>query len=233
MKELRKFTICLALAFGAPWLFLIVLPWAKMRDFGPIPYGEEDGEVEAPAYPPGRAGRVAAGHLVYAKEGCAYCHTQMVRPTYAGSDMWRTGWAGREEEGLQREPRPRDYVGESYAFLGVHRIGPDLSNAGWRLPDAAWHHLHLYNPRAVSPWSIMPSFNHLYKKQPIEGTPSEDALPLTGKYAPEEGFEIVPTSEARALVEYLQSMKKDYKVPVALKNGKEGEGNAPGGASGT
>ncbi len=102
MKELKSFTIGLGIAFGLPWLFLVMIPWAKMRDFEPVPYGDADGEVEAPAYPPGRSGLTMQGHRVYAEEGCTYCHTQMIRPTYAGSDMWRQGWGGREEDGLQR-----------------------------------------------------------------------------------------------------------------------------------
>lgn len=231
MNQLQKFTGGLALAFGAPWLFLIVIPWAKMRDLDAIPYGEADTEVEAPAYPPGKSGRVLAGHRVYAEEGCTYCHTQMVRPTYAGSDMWREGWAGREADGLNREPRPRDYLGESYAFLGVHRNGPDLSNVGWRLPDAAWHHLHLYNPRAATDWSIMPAFDHLYEVRPIESAPSADALPLTGEHAPKPGYEVVPTAKARALVEYLLSLKKDYKLPVVLSGKSPGTASAGGSGS--
>lgn len=233
MKELKRFTICLGVAFGLPWLFLVMIPWAKMNDFGPVAYGDADGEVEAPAYAPGKSGLTEQGYRVYAEEGCVYCHTQMIRPTYAGSDMWRAGWGGREEDGLQRETRPRDFAGEKYAFLGVHRIGPDLANVAWRKPDEAWHHLHLYNPRLVSPGSVMPGFNHLYEVKPIEGGGSEDALALSGADAPATGFEVVPTPEARALVDYILSLKKDYKVPVALKEGESEGTDAAEDGSGT
>ncbi len=233
MNQLQKFTLGLALAFGLPWLFLIVIPWAHMRALEPVPYSEEDGDVEVSAYPPGLAGRVRAGHRVYAEQGCVYCHTQMVRPTYAGSDLWRPGWGGREEEGLQRETRMQDYLGESYAFLGVYRNGPDLSNVGWRIEDPAWHHRHLYNPRAENEWSIMPSFSYLYEKRPVEGQPSADALELPAEFAPEEGYEIVPTSEAKALVEYLMSLKKDYKVPVAVRKGRGGAAPDSGAGAGS
>ena len=219
MKELKRFTIGLGVAFGLPWLLLVMIPWAKMNGFRPVAYGDADGEVEAPAFPTGKSGHAMRGYRVYAEEGCTYCHTQMVRPTYAGSDMWRPGWGGREEEGLQRETRPRDFVGEKYAFLGVHRVGPDLSNVGWRKTDEAWHHLHLYNPRSISAGSVMPSYGHLYEVKSVEGGGSDNALELSGEDAPEAGFEVVPTTEARALVDYILSLKKDYKVPMALQNG--------------
>lgn len=233
MKELRRFTISLAAVFGLPWLFLVMIPWAKMRDLRPIAYGEADGEVEAPSYPPGKSGQVQWGHRLYAQEGCVYCHTQMVRPTYAGSDLWRLGWGGREEEGLARETRPHDFLGEPYAFLGVHRIGPDLSNAGWRLPEKAWHHLHLFNPRIVTPESVMPSFNHLYKVKPIEGGRSAEALDLQGPHAPPDGYQVVPTPEARALVDYILSLKKDHKLPTALESRPAAGSAVAAGDSGT
>ena len=47
-----------------------------------------------------------------------------------------------------------------------------------------------------------------------------------GADAPAAGFEVVPTSDARALVDYILSLKKDYKVPVALKNGESGAADA-------
>lgn len=216
MKELQKFTIALALAFGLPWLCLIVIPWAKMGSLTAVAYSEADEQPVRAVFPPGKAGRVANGREVYASEGCAYCHTQMVRPTYAGADIWRPGWGGREEEGLERSTRPEDFLGEPYAFLGVHRVGPDLANVGWRLDDAAWHHLHLYSPRTVTSWSVMPSYSSLYRVQEIEAAPSENALVLPVDLAPPDGYEVVPTSKAMALVDYLRSLKKDAKVPVAL-----------------
>ena len=150
-----------------------------------------------PAYPDRqtlRFGESDFGAKIYAAEGCAYCHTQMVRPTYAGPDMWRTGWGGRDPEGLSRETRPEDYFGESFAFLGYQRMGQDLSNVGHRITSREEMHRHLYDPRSFDQDSGMPAYTHLYTR---------------------EGDRYVPTAKAEALVDYLLSRKKDAKIPVA------------------
>ncbi len=83
----------------------------------------------------------------------------------------------------------------------------------------------------------MPGFNHLYEVRPIAGGGSDGALQLSGADAPPAGFEVVPSPEARALVDYILSLKKDYKVPVALKDGGSAgagtAGNAAEDGSGT
>lgn len=243
MTHIKTFTLLLAAVFGLPWLVLVVYPHASLRNLAPVAYSEEESQAaEGTVFPPGWAGRVANGRLVYAAEGCVYCHTQMLRPTYvAGEDMWREGWGGRGTnwEGGEgkpvplREPRPQDYLGEEYAFLGIQRNGPDLSNVGWRMPDAAWHHLHLYNPRIVSWRSNMPAYKSLYEKRRIGAKPSLNALKLEGEHAPEEGYEIVPTKRAEALVSYLLSLKKDYLVPRELGGPgiQQEEGSSAGAAA--
>ena len=120
-----------------------------------------------------RYGESDFGAKVYAAEGCAYCHTQMVRPTYAGPDMWRSGWGGRESEGLSRETRPEDYFGEGFAYLGYQRLGQDLSNVGHRITSREKMHRHLYDPKSFDGDSGMPAFKHLY-----------DYSEETGEYTP-------------------------------------------------
>jgi cytochrome c oxidase cbb3-type subunit 2 len=41
------------------------------------------------------------------------------------------------------------------------------------------------------------------------------SIPADSEYAPERGYEIVPTRRAEALVEYLLSLKIDYSLPEA------------------
>ena len=76
--------------------------------------------------------------------------------------------------------------------------------------SAAWHHRHFYSPRSVTPESIMPAYRFLYDKRPISGQPSADALKLTGKDAPPEGWEIVPTYDAQCLVAFLLSLNQSH-----------------------
>ena len=226
-SEFSRFAFGLGLAFGLPWLLLVVVPYVKLSAIEPVAYTEADGAEGLISYPQKAAGgNVATGERLYDSLGCAYCHTQMVRPTYAGADMWR-GWGGRQEGGLARETRPEDYWGDTRAMLGYVRIGPDLANVGWRTSDRAALHQHLYSPRSVNRESVMPGYESLYEVRKVLGQPSASAIQLDGKFAPEAGFEVVPTSDAEALVDYLISRKKDAPIPGSgSEAGAEGDSAA-------
>ena len=215
MSDFRKFILALTVTFGLPWLLMIVIPAVRYQSLAPTLYDKDRDGAEG-IYPPAPINR--QGQLVYAREGCVQCHTQMIRPPQLALDGWRKGW------GQDQEPRPaapvrsntlHDYLGEPYAYLGVQRNGPDLTNYGWRAPDRNAIHLKLYQPRAQNDWSNMPALKHLYIVRKAQGQESERALKLTGEYAPEPGYEVVPTAEAEALVDYLLSLKKDYPIPGA------------------
>ena len=200
------------LTFASSWLGLVVAPYLQLGKLQPV-RDEITGEV----YPPQLTGSAIRGRKVYAANGCVYCHTQQVRgPTRLlkegtlPPDIAR-GWG-------TRRTYPRDYLGEKPHFLGTMRTGPDLSNVGLRY-KADWQHRHLYAPAAISKGSTMPPFRYLYKKQRIVGAPTPDALDFSqipGVAPPEEGYEIVPTQEARDLVAYLLSLKRSaYELPEA------------------
>jgi cytochrome c oxidase cbb3-type subunit 2 len=147
----------------------------------------------------------ARGRRVYIENGCLYCHTQQVRDPAFTTDMGR-GWGSRATV-------PADYVYDRPHLLGTMRTGPDLINVGARLPDPNWHLLHLYNPRALVPWSIMPSFRFLFEERaPGSMRPGEQVVPVPGPYAP-RGKVVVSTPDALALVTYLLSLKREYPVP--------------------
>jgi cbb3-type cytochrome oxidase cytochrome c subunit len=76
--------------------------------------------------------------------------------------------------------------------------------------SAAWHHQHLYSPRSLTFDSNMPAYRFLYEKRRISGERSADALKLPAKEAPPEGWEIVPTYEAKCLVAYLMSLDQSH-----------------------
>jgi cytochrome c oxidase cbb3-type subunit 2 len=151
-------------------------------------------------YPGGRSGTANQGQQVYKANGCAACHTMQVRANMdrTTSDFQR-GW-GRRNTVLQ------DFLYDQNVMLGQVRIGPDLADVGTRLPDRNYQLLHLYNPRITTSGSLMPQFPYLFQKRKIGTMPSPNALNLSGEYAPEKGYEIVPTHEAEALVTYITSL---------------------------
>jgi mono/diheme cytochrome c family protein len=95
----------------------------------------------------------ARGRHVYAREGCAYCHTQQVR--YLEADIRRYGAPTLAWEIQFDSPH----------LWGTRRIGPDLAReGGTRSTD--WHYAHLFAPRSVVPLSIMPSYAALFDGSP-------------------------------------------------------------------
>lgn len=219
MTDFRTFVLKLAVAFGLPWLFLIVWPAISYQSLAPVAYDKEKGdELDNAYWYPLAAPVNAQGARLYAAEGCVQCHSQMIRPPQVALDGWRKGW-GQSQEGRPAEPARgttlRDYFGEPHAYLGITRSGPDLTNAGYRFTNRTDVHMHLYAPKARNPWSNAPAYKHLYTTRKIQGPGSNAALPLKGsKYEPKRGFEVVPTAEAEVLVDYLMSLKRDYAKPL-------------------
>lgn len=221
-KEFPRFILGLAVAFAVPWLVLVVMPYLRLSAVEPVLYTASDEVDSTVSYPSVWIGASKDGERIYASAGCAYCHTQMVRPTYAGADMWRKGWGGDEAEGKARETGSRDYANDRYAMLGYMRIGPDLANVGTRYQERDWYHLKLYNTRMEVADSSMPSYEYLYNKQLIDGQRSGKALKLEGVFAVEDGYEVVPTEKAEALVDYLLSRKMNAKLPLTEVGDKTG-----------
>jgi cytochrome c oxidase cbb3-type subunit II len=133
------------------------------------------------------------GRDVYVREGCAYCHTQQVRPL--PSDL-----------PFGRPSAPGDFAYQTPELLGAHRTGPDLTNIGSRQGSATWQYIHLYDPRAVVPQSVMPSYPWLFKIH-ARGASSAETVPLPAPFAPRDGS-VVPTADGAALVAYLLGLKQ-------------------------
>jgi cytochrome c oxidase cbb3-type subunit II len=222
--SLRTFILGLTASFGVAWLAMIVVPYFKMRDLAPVTVAAADGTKTV--FFPKRTGRVADGAKVYGENGCYLCHTQVVRPTYAGNDLYRPDWGGLKNDAdrgdTRRETNAFDFIGEKFAHVGVNRMGPDLSNIGRRVEThpasdgnpSEWLYVHLYDPtKNPKLWnSKCPPHPFLFEKREIKGNAAADALPIDVG----AGFELVPGSDARALVSYLLSLKKDHPVPAAL-----------------
>ena len=99
--------------------------------------------------------------------------------------------------------------------------------------SAAWHHLHLYNPRSVLAGSSsnMPSFKFLYETRRITGERSADALKLTGADDPGEDWEVVPTYDAKCLVAYLMSLDQSHELKEAKLNAAPAPASSPAAAA--
>ena len=155
----------------------------------------------------------AEGREVYVANGCSYCHTQQVRPL-------------SQDKVFGRPSAPGDFAYQTPELLGSERTGPDLTNVGVRQPSAVWQYIHLYNPRAVVPDSIMPSFAWMFDivdKAPAGISP----VPLPKAYAPTHGV-VIPKREAQALLAYLLSLKQP---PLPTSEPAAGLANRAGGAT--
>jgi len=134
----------------------------------------------------------ARGRNVYVAEGCFYCHTQQVRPLSG-------------DKPFGRPSAPGDYAYQTPELLGSERNGPDLSNIGKRQSSSVWQYIHLYEPRAVVPQSIMPAFPWLFRV--VDKVPAgEKPVPLPPQFAP--GGAVIPSDDGKALVAYLLSLKQ-------------------------
>ena len=178
------------------------------------------------------------GRDIYIREGCAYCHSQMIRPFRA--------------EVLRYDAKDMEYskAGEfvyDHPFLwGSKRTGPDLHREGG-LRENSWHYSHMYNPRDVEEKSIMPAYPWLFENfYDKESTPAKINAMITLGVPYPEGYEdqaiadaekqaneIVenlansrdkinshPDLEIIALIAYLQRLGTDIKVKENLTENK-------------
>jgi cytochrome c oxidase cbb3-type subunit 2 len=160
--------------------------------------------VEPPVGLKAYADSELAGRKVYISLGCLYCHSQQVRAPSFGSDQGR-GWG--------RASYPEDYAYDQPHQLGTMRTGPDLMNIGLRQPSRAWHYAHLYEPRAVTPGSVMPAFPFLFAVK-AQADMGDEIVGLPAGMGP-TGKVVVAGPEVRALVSYLLSLRHAYPAGVS------------------
>jgi cbb3-type cytochrome oxidase cytochrome c subunit len=86
----------------------------------------------------------------------------------------------------------------------------ELSNSNPPAYSAAWHHRHLYRPRSLVLDSNMPNYHFLYEKRRISGQRAADALNLGEGDGVPEGWEVVPTYDAKCIVAYLMSLDQSH-----------------------
>ncbi|GGB47153.1 cytochrome c oxidase, cbb3-type subunit II [Tistrella bauzanensis] len=95
-----------------------------------------------------------AGRDIYIREGCYTCHSQQVRPFRDEAE--RYGHYSLAAESKYDHPFQ----------WGSKRTGPDLARVGGKYSNE-WHVAHLYDPRALVPGSVMPTYGFLLNR-PLE-----------------------------------------------------------------
>ena len=167
------------------------------------------------------------GRDLYIREGCVGCHSQMIRPFRA--ETARYGDYSKAGEFVYDHP-----------FLwGSKRTGPDLQREGGKYPDA-WHFVHMRQPSATSPRSIMPAYGWLYDAaldtSHIEGkiitlrrlgVPYPDGYERRAEAELKAQADVIATGLTRggqavtadkeiiALIAYLQRLGRDVSTPPA------------------
>lgn len=92
------------------------------------------------------------GRNIYVREGCYLCHSQQIRPMR--DEVERYGPYSLAAESIYDHPFQ----------WGSKRTGPDLARVGGRYSNQ-WHVLHMVDPRAVVPESIMPAYPFLAERR--------------------------------------------------------------------
>jgi cytochrome c oxidase cbb3-type subunit I/II len=148
--------------FGAGLLFFFV-SFAALGVFPALHLHETIARTTPPGARLALTPAEERGEQIYARDGCAYCHTEQVRFTPA--DEWRFGPPTQAWETQDEFPQ----------MWGTRRIGPDLAReSGKRSED--WQLVHLYDPRFTVPDSMMPGFGWLFRGGPDK--PTRDARDL-------------------------------------------------------
>jgi cytochrome c oxidase cbb3-type subunit 2 len=93
-----------------------------------------------------------AGRDIYIREGCYVCHSQMIRSLR--DEVERYGHYSLAAESMYDHPFQ----------WGSKRTGPDLARVGGKYSDE-WHVVHMQDPRAIVPESIMPGYPFLARRR--------------------------------------------------------------------
>ncbi len=145
-------------------------------------------------------------------------------PAVASASPSPTSAAASPSAPIAAAPNPQAAASPAVAALAAE------TKSGEPTPySAAWHHQHLYSPRSIDQDSNMPAYRFLYEKHRISGEHSLDALTLTGSDAPGEGWEIIPTYDAKCLVAFL--MSRDQSHPLKEVKSATAAASPPAGPS--
>ena len=210
MKRSTSIFLGLLAVFLLGWVVMVFVPYLQLGRL--LPDVDDTTHDQTPAAFNGLAEQ---GRVIYATNGCVYCHSQQVHSRAANADIDR-GWG-------ERRTVARDYLRDRQAYLGDSRLGGDLANVGTRRDKADWLYEHMYEPDVVTPGSICPPLRFLFNRRAIVGQPSTQAVKVQGPEMPDPyKEEVVPAHDAKALVAYLLSLKRSsYKLAEAPEEAAE------------
>lgn len=190
MDELRIVSGAMVILGGATAL-MVAMPYVLLKN------------IEPPAGLKPYTSVQLTGRQVYIANGCIYCHSQQPRDIKQAPDAAR-GWG--------RASVAADYAYDTPHLLGTMRTGPDLFNIGARQPSKDWHLGHLYQPRAYTPGSIMPSYPYFFEVRKGVAKPGETAITLPPALT-KPGEVVIAKPEVLALVNYLIGLDHTY-IPL-------------------
>ena len=174
------------------------------------------------------------GRDLYIKEGCNSCHSQMIRPFRS------------ETERYGEYSKAGEFVYDHPFLWGSKRTGPDLHREGGKYPHS-WHYFHMYDPRTMSPGSLMPrypwllrnSLNTSHTKAKLKvmqklGVPytdyyvdnsldylNEQAEGIAAELNLDPNIDVTADKEIIALIAYLQRLGTDIKGNNTVDLGPE------------
>ena len=172
----------------------------------PLLPGASPGAAASPAT---QGAAVSSGAVASAKAASPPPQAPGSSPAKAASPAPPTGIAS---------PSPGAMANSSPGATTTPSSGLQTAGAPWPeqtlgeppMYSAAWHHVHLYSPRSINFDSNMPAYRFLYEKRRIRDQRSAEALKLTGSDAPPEGWEVIPTYDAKCLVAYLMALNQSH-----------------------
>lgn len=153
-----------------------------------------------------------AGRDIYVREGCYACHSQMIRSLRA--EVERYGHYSLAAESKYDHPFQ----------WGSKRTGPDLARVGGKYSDD-WHQVHMADPRAVVPESVMPGYPFL-AQTPLAQHDIENSLRTLAFLGTPYSEEMI--AEALSDVFVQQSPDEDYdplmdRYPGAIVSNFDGD----------
>jgi cytochrome c oxidase cbb3-type subunit 2 len=126
-------------------------PEEFQRDFGTVS-------------PESFAHALRVGKATYIAEACWHCHSQFVRPVSKEELRFGPISTPAEYQNMMNLPH----------LFGTRRVGPDLIRENGKHSND-WHVAHLYDPRSVAPYSVMPSYPWFFD---ADHRPNERGLAL-------------------------------------------------------